>query len=72
VTAKRELVVVEDGLESGDELATKYPAEHLDRPEEPLARRYPMGVVGSEAARGGHAVDTGMMLQPLDLGSPLR
>ena len=30
-----------------------------------MARRDPARVVGSEAARGGHAVDMGMMLQPL-------
>src|SRR5258708_26067117 len=30
-----------------------------------MTRRDPMGVIGSEAAGGGHAVDMGMMLQPL-------
>jgi hypothetical protein len=56
---------VEGGLESGDELAAKDSAEHLDRQEEPVARRDPMGVVGSKAASSGNAVDMGMMLQPL-------
>jgi hypothetical protein len=37
VAVERELVVVEGGLESSDELATKYPVEHLDRQEEPMA-----------------------------------
>ena len=34
VTVERELVLVEGGLQSGDELAAKDPAEHLDREEE--------------------------------------
>jgi hypothetical protein len=65
VTVERELVVEEGGLQAGDELATKDAAEHLDRQEERMAGRDPVGVVGSEAARGGHAVDVGMMLEPL-------
>ena len=36
VTIERELVVVEGGLQSGDELATEDAAEHLDRQEEPV------------------------------------
>jgi hypothetical protein len=65
VTVERELVLVEGGLQSGDELAAKDPAEHLHRQEETVARRDPTGVVGSEAASGGHAVDMGMKLEPL-------
>src|SRR5258708_4270731 len=65
VAVKREPVLVERRLQSGDELAAKDPAEYLHRQEEPVARRDPMGVVGSEAARGGHAVDMGMMLESL-------
>ena len=37
VTVELELVVVEGGLQSGDELAAKDPAEHLDRQKEPVA-----------------------------------
>src|ERR1019366_4685303 len=65
VTVEREFVLVEGGLQSGDELAAKDPAEHLHRQEETMARRDPTGVVGSEAASGGHAVDMGMKLEAL-------
>jgi hypothetical protein len=65
VAIELKLVLVEGGLQSGDELAAKDPAEHLDREEEPVARRDPACMVRSEAARGGHAVDVGMMLEPL-------
>ena len=37
VAAKREPILVEGGLQSGDELAAKDPAEHLDRQKEPVA-----------------------------------
>src|SRR5665213_873892 len=59
------LVLVEGGLQSGDELAAKDAAEHLDRQEETVSRRDPACVVGGEAASGGDAVDMGMMLEPL-------
>ena len=39
--------------------------EHLHRQEERMTRRDPAHVTGSEAAGGGHAVDMGMMLEPL-------
>jgi hypothetical protein len=65
MAVEREPVLLERRLQSGDELAAKDSAEHLDRQEEPVARRDPMGVVGSEAARGGNAVDMGMMLESL-------
>ena len=72
VAIELKLVLAEGGLQSGDELAARDPAEHLDRDEEPVARRGPMGVVGSEAARGGNAVDVGMMLEPLVPGNGAR
>jgi len=65
VAIELKLVLVEGGLQSGDELAAKDPAEHLDRQKEAMARWDPAHVIGSEAARGGHAVDVGMMLEPL-------
>jgi len=65
VAVEGELVLAEGGLQSGDELAAKDAAEHLDREEEPVARRDPAHVIRSEAARGGHAVDVGMKLEPL-------
>ena len=65
VAIELKLVLVKGGLESGDELATKDPAEHLDWQKEAVTRWDPPHVIGSEAARGSHAVDMGMMLQPL-------
>ncbi len=65
VAIELKLVLVEGGLQSGDELAAKDATEHLDREEEPVARRDPACMVESEAARGGHAVDVRMMLEPL-------
>jgi len=62
VTVELELVLVEGGFQSGDELAAKDPAEHLDRQKERMTRRDPAHVIGSEAASGGHAVNMGMML----------
>src|SRR5665213_984888 len=60
VAIELKLVLAEGGLQSGDELAAKDPAEHLDWQEEPVARWDPAHVIGSKAASGGHAVDMGM------------
>ena len=65
VAIELKLVLVKGSLQSGDELAAKDAAEHLHRQEETVARSDPMGVVGSETSSGGHAVDMGMMLEPL-------
>jgi hypothetical protein len=59
VAVEREPVLVEGALQSGDELAAKDPSEHLDRQKEPVARRDPAHVIGSEAACGSNAVDVG-------------
>ena len=65
VAVELKLAFMESRPQSGDELAAKDAAEHLDRQEEAVARRDPMGVVGSEASGGGDAVDVGMMLESL-------
>src|SRR5215467_5850320 len=56
------------GLESGNKLAAKDTAEHLDDgQEEGSARGYPAGVIRNEAASGQHAVNMRMMLESLVL-----
>src|SRR5258708_30225159 len=50
---------------SGDKLAAEDTAEHFDGKEEGSVRGDPAGVIRSETAGGEHAVDMGMMLQPL-------
>jgi hypothetical protein len=65
MTMELELAFAESSLQGSDELATEDTAEHHDREEEGPARRDPVGVVRRKAAGGDHAVDMGMMLQPL-------
>lgn len=60
-----ELAFTEGGLQAGDELAAEDTAEHPDREEEGSARGDPTGVIRCETAGSDHAVDMGMMLQPL-------
>src|SRR5260370_33354646 len=53
---------------SGDKLAAEDTAEPFDGKEEGSVRGDPAGVIRSETAGGQHAVDMGMMLQPLGPG----
>jgi hypothetical protein len=65
VSMELELVMVKGSLQSVVELATKDATECLDREEESVAGWDPAQVVGSEASRGGDAVDMGMSLEAL-------
>jgi hypothetical protein len=57
---------VERGSETGDDLASKDPAQDLDREEEGRARVHPPPAVGREAARRHDAVHVRMVQQRLD------
>jgi hypothetical protein len=65
VAKERELALVESRLQSGNKLATENSTEHRHRQEERVSRRDPARVVRSKTASRGHAVNMGMMLQPL-------
>ena len=65
VAVELELAFLERGLEASNELAAEDASEHLDREEEGAAGGDPTGVIGSEATGGDHAVDMGVVLQPL-------
>src|SRR6202142_4663678 len=65
MSVELECVGLKGSLESGGKLAAEDTAEHFDGKEVRAAGGNPAGVIWSEAARGKHAVDMGMMLQSL-------
>src|SRR5438128_6159308 len=50
-------------LESGDELAAKYPPEYVNGQKEARVRSNPVGVIEREPTRGDDTVDMGMNLE---------
>jgi len=65
LTMELELAFSERSPQAGDELAAEDTSEHLDWKKEETARRDPTGVIWCEPAGSDHAVDMGMVLQPL-------
>src|ERR1700686_3704768 len=65
MSVELECTGMKGGLECGDKLAAEDTAEHFDWKKEGAARGDPAGSVRSETAGGYHAVNMGMMLQPL-------
>jgi len=65
---KHQLLLSESALQTGDELAPEYAAEHLDRQEEVGARRNPPGVICGQSAARYNAVDVRVELQRLAPG----
>src|ERR1700735_2633404 len=59
---------MESVLETFDELAAKYAAQHAYRQEEGIARVHPALVIGRETAGGDHVVDMRMSLERLSPG----
>ena len=65
IPGKVQLAKLKGGLESGDELAAKHTAEHLDREKEARLRSNPAGVIERESAGGDNAMDMRMKLELL-------
>ena len=63
-----ELLLAEEALQSGDELAAKDAAEYLYRKEEMVFGMDPTRVVWRKTTGGYHAVHVGMRLQVLSPG----
>jgi hypothetical protein len=68
VTVELELVLVEGGLQSGDEFTAKDAAEHLDRQQAGGTGSDPARVVRRESAAGNDAVDVRMWSECLSPG----
>ena len=60
--------MAESALQTGDELAAKDAAQHLDRQEERITRMNPALVVGRKTTGWNHAVNMRMSLQILSPG----
>src|ERR1700733_12101521 len=67
-SGKEQFPVLEGMLETVDELAAKYAAQHFYRQEEGIARMHPALVIGRETAGGDHAMDMRVMLEGLSPG----
>ena len=52
-------------LQRSHELTAKNPAQHFDGKKERVAGVDPVGVIQRESTGGDHAMDMGMMLEPL-------
>ena len=65
VLGEAELAVLKSGLETGPELAAKYPAQHREGEKEARAGWDPVGVIERQSTGGDDAVDMGMKLQLL-------
>jgi hypothetical protein len=65
IPRKAELAVLESGLETGDELATKNPAQYRDGEKETRARWNPAGVIERQTTGGHDAMDMGVKLELL-------
>jgi hypothetical protein len=63
-----ELVLLEELLESGGELAAEDTAECTDGQKESVGRSDPSGTIGSKAASGNDVMYVGMMLKVLAPG----
>jgi len=63
-----ELVLLEELLKSGCELAAEDTAECTDGQEESVGRSDPSGAIGSKAASGNDVMYVGMMLKVLTPG----
>ena len=63
-----ELVLLEELLKSGCELAAEDAAECTDGQEEAVGRSDPSGAIGSKAASGNDVMYVGMMLKVLTPG----
>ena len=67
-SGEHQFPVTESELETGNELAAEYAAQHLYRQEEGIARVNPALVIGRETTRWDHAVDMRVMLEILAPG----
>ena len=65
VSVEVELTVTEGLFESGDELATKDPTQHLFGKEVIISGANPVGVIERKAAGGNDAMDVGMNVELL-------
>ncbi len=63
-----QLVLLEELLEPGGELAAEDTAECTDGQKESVGRSDPSGTIGSEAASGNDVMYVGMMLKVLAPG----
>jgi hypothetical protein len=57
--------MLKGGLKSGDELAAKHTAKHMDGEKEARTGPNPAGVIKRESARRDDTVDMGMKLELL-------
>ena len=67
-SGKQQLSVAESVLEAGNELASEYAAQNLDRQKERIPRVYPAGVVRGDPARWNNAVNVRMQKEVLPPG----
>jgi hypothetical protein len=65
ILGEAELALLKSGLETGLELAAKYPAQHREGEKEARAGWDPVGVIERQPTGGDDAVDMGMKLQLL-------
>src|SRR5664279_4070244 len=65
IAIEAELSFAAGALQGSHELAAKNPAQHFDGKKERVAGVDPMGVIQRESTRWDHAMDMGMMLEPL-------
>src|SRR5271157_1407499 len=65
IAIEAELSFAAGALQGSYELTAKNPAQYLDGKKERVAGMDPVGVIQRESTGGDHAMDMGMMLEPL-------
>src|SRR5271165_4639270 len=65
IAIEAELSFAAGALQGSHELTAKNPAQYLDGKKERVAGMDPVGVIQRESTGGDHAMDMGMMLEPL-------
>src|SRR5271167_1926682 len=65
IAIEAKLPYVAGAFQRGHELTAKNSAQHFDGKKERVAGVDPVGVIQRESTGGDHAMDMGMMLQPL-------
>src|ERR1035437_6384451 len=65
IAIEAELSFAAGALQGRHELTAKNPAQHFDGKKERVAGVDPVGVIQRESTRWNHAMDMGMMLEPL-------